>query len=292
MITKFKNWLNKPYYSPINSTYNLIISSAFGLIVTIFLIVFQPFNIHLLGKNVVLFCLGYGLISVLTIVFVLNFLPLIFKNYFEPDTRTILKQLILLNITVLVAASIAYPYNTFVRKSINQVYIAGYFEIVSQAYAVGFFPIIFWLYFDEYEIRRIRKKNSNRINESKGFNKSIANEEEIISLTSEKSNNTIDFDINKLVYISSEGNYASFFIDDNKGLKEVIFRITLSKIEEELNTYKHIVRCHKSYIINTKYISEYSGNARGYLIKTDKTNFDIPVSRRFTKKDLESFLTL
>lgn len=190
MLNKIKNWLNKPYYSPINNTYKLIIAIAFGLIVTLFLIIFQPFNIHLLGKNAALFCLGYGVISVLTIVFILFFLPLIFKKYFSPDTRTILKQLILLNLTVIVAASIAYPYNTFVRKAINQENIAGYFKIVSQAYAVGFFPIIFWLYFDEYQIRKIRKKNSEKINRSKTFNSNFKEEENFVTITSENQTTT------------------------------------------------------------------------------------------------------
>lgn len=291
MIDQIKFWLNKPYYSPIYTTYNIIIGISFGIIISIFLIVFQPFRIHLLGENLVLFCLGFGCIATFSIIFILYFLPKIFKTYFNPETRTILKQLILLNIAIIVTASISYPYNIYIRKSIDQEYIAGYFQILAYSYTIGFFPIIFWLYYDEYEIRRIRKSNSQKINNKKEFNLSFTEEENLKTFQSDQSNSTLEIDTNKIVYISSEGNYASFFMDTPKGLKEVIFRITLTQISEELSNQKNIIRCHKSYIINSKYISEYSGNARGYIIKTSKTTFEIPVSRKFSKKDLELFLT-
>lgn len=291
VIENIIKWLNKPYYSPIYSTYNIIISVVFGLIVSLFLIVFQPFRIHLLGENLVLFCFGFGAISTLSIILILYFLPKLCKNFFNPETRTVLKQLILLNITVITIGSISHPYNIYIRKSIQQEYIAGYFKILSYSYAIGFFPILFWLYFDELELRRKRRKTSAYINQHNHFNVNIVQEEALFSFTSSQSNNDITIDINKLIYISSEGNYASFFIDEPTGVKEILFRTTLSKIEQDLKDYKNIVRCHKSYIINTRYISEYSGNARGYLIKTTKTDFNIPISRRFSKNDLKDFLT-
>lgn len=290
MINKIKNWLNRPYYSQISNTYNIIVSVAIGIVVSLFLIIFQPFRIHLLGENLVIFCLGYGLIAILSVNLVLYTIPKIFKDYYNPDSRTILKQLILLNLVVLVSATISYPYHLYIRNSINQEQIAGYFLIITQTYSIGLFPILLWLYYDEQQLRKKRKINTEKINKDKNFRNEVTDQEEIITLKSEKSNNIISIDINKIVYISSEGNYASFFIHDVNGLKENIFRVTLSQIIKELNGYKNIVRCHKSYIINTRYIKEYSGNARGYLIKTTKSNLEIPVSRKFKKEDLEKIL--
>ncbi|CAL2108898.1 putative HTH LytTR-type domain-containing protein [Tenacibaculum sp. 190130A14a] len=283
--------MNKPYYSPIYSTYNLIVSVVFGLIVSLFLIVFQPFRIHLLGENLVLFCFGFGCISTISIILILYFLPKLCKAFFNPETRTVFKQFILLNVTVITIGTISYPYNIYIRQSIGQEQIAGYLQILSYSYAIGFFPILFWLYFDEIELRKKRKKTTKYINEHNHFSTNIIHEESLFSFTSLQSNNQITLDINKLIYISSEGNYASYFIDEPTGVKEILFRTTLSKIEQDLKAYKNIIRCHKSYIINTRYISEYSGNARGYLIKTTKTDFNIPISRRFSKNDLKDFLS-
>ncbi len=290
MINKIKNWLNRPYYSEISNAYNFIVSVVIGTIVFLFLIIFQPFRIHLLGENLIVFCLGYGLIAFISVNLVLYIIPKIFKNYYNPDTRTVLKQLILLNIVVLVSATISYPYHKYIRESINQEHVAGYFLIIVHTYSIGLFPILLWLYFDEQQLRKRRKVNTYKINKDRKNRNKIIDQKEIITLKSEKSNTNISIDINKVAYISSEGNYASFFIDDVNGLKENIFRITLSQIIKELNQYKNIVRCHKSYIINTRYIKEYSGNARGYLIKLNKYNLEIPVSRKYKKEDLEKIL--
>ena len=102
----------------------------------------------------------------------------------------------------------------------------------------------------------------------------------------------IGFDINNLIYITSQGNYASFFLkkENSYDLKEEILRVTLSKIESNLKNYSSIIRCHKSYIINTSYIDDITGNARGYLLKSKFLSFEIPVSRKFSKNSLFGLL--
>ena len=59
-----------------------------------------------------------------------------------------------------------------------------------------------------------------------------------------------------------------------------------NKIESFLKDYDFIIRCHKSYIVNTKYVNKVTGNARGYLLKCNILDFYIPVSRKFSKKSL------
>ncbi len=90
-----------------------------------------------------------------------------------------------------------------------------------------------------------------------------------------------------LIYITSQGNYASFYIKEKNGLvKEKILRVTLQKINTDLEPFSRIIRCHKSYIVNTAYVTDITGNARGYLLKINCINFSIPVSRSFSKKSL------
>lgn len=291
MITKIINWLNKPYYSPIFSTYNLLISVLFGLIVTLFLIIFQPFRVHLLGENLVVFCFGFGLISTFSLIFILSTIPKVFKNYFNPESRTIFKQFILLNISVITIASIAYPYNTYIRQSINQVYIAGYFKILLYSYAIGIFPILFWLYFDELISRKNRKIISNEVNLLKK-EKEINNSNELITLTSKDTKDIISFNLDYLIYIKSEGNYVTIYTLDNDLIKEKVFRTTLNKLTEEFSLQNNIIRCHKSYIVNTNYIDSFSGNARGYFIKIYGSYIKIPVSRKYKKEDLKKFISI
>ena len=67
-------------------------------------------------------------------------------------------------------------------------------------------------------------------------------------------------------------------------------RVTLTKIIENLKEYPNIIRCHKSYIINSDYVLDISGNARGYLLKIKFISINVPVSRSFSKQSLQSLI--
>ena len=101
---------------------------------------------------------------------------------------------------------------------------------------------------------------------------------------------SIKIETKNLLYITSQGNYASFFVKDDKEIKEKILRTTLAKIDNAFRDNPKIIRCHKSYIINTNYIEDITGNARGYLLSIKDVETTIPVSRNFSKQSLESFL--
>ena len=160
-------------------------------------------------------------------------------------------------------------------------------------FLVGAIPVLFLVYINE---KNLRIKRIKRVAELKNFKikkqlakENILNNKIIIHSDNKKEN--ICFNIDNLVYITSQGNYASFYLkEDNGSLKEKILRVTLSKIESELDNYTKVIRCHKSYIVNTKFIDDISGNARGYLLKSTIIPFDIPVSRSFSKQSLMSFL--
>lgn len=288
MLKQIINWLNNPYYIPNFSAYNVIISAAFGLIVSVFLIIFQPFRIPLLGDYVELFCIGYGLISTITLLLLLYLLPIIFKSFFDPEKRTVFKQFILLNIIIIIIGSFSWYYNLIVRSSINQEIIAGYFKMLLYTYVVGFFPMFFWVYFDELILRKRREKRSREI--IKTGVESLDDQINEIQVFGDNNKGSITFDLNKLIYISSFGNYASFYIDTKKGVKELTIRKTLTNIISELKENENIIRCHKSYIINSFYMDAISGNARGYFLSTLLTSDKIPVSRKINKENLKKLI--
>jgi len=68
-----------------------------------------------------------------------------------------------------------------------------------------------------------------------------------------------------------------------------LIRISLRKVEKQLAGFDNIIRCHRSHIINAQNIDKMSGNARSYNIHFNKLEFQIPVSRNFPQKMLESF---
>ena len=64
----------------------------------------------------------------------------------------------------------------------------------------------------------------------------------------------IIFSTDSLAYIKSQGNYACFYIYNNKKLEEQVLRNTLGNITNDLKQYPNFIRCHKSYIVNIQKI--------------------------------------
>jgi DNA-binding LytR/AlgR family response regulator len=60
-------------------------------------------------------------------------------------------------------------------------------------------------------------------------------------------------------------------------------RVTLKKIEGQV-VDNDIVRCHRSYIVNTNVDFTVHGNSNGYWLKSDLVEHSIPISRSIGKE--------
>ncbi|RLD23310.1 MAG: hypothetical protein DRI70_09580 [Bacteroidetes bacterium] len=93
------------------------------------------------------------------------------------------------------------------------------------------------------------------------------------------------FSINleNLVYVEAQENYSKIVWTDNDEVKEKLLRVTLKKIEDQV-VDDAIVRCHRSYIINTKVNFTILGNSNGYCLESDLLKHTIPISRSIGKE--------
>lgn len=285
------SWLRKPYFF-INSTKeNFLICLSGGFIIFLFLITFRPFGIIYIKNNIFYYTGGFGLVTFgVLVVFFLVF-PLIFKKFFKDENFTVGKNIVLL-LTIIIFISIAnWYYNSLVQNTDNITLLTlKHFFIYT--FSLAIFPIIILTYLSEKMYRKHREKVSKNIMETtkQKVRKPTDNKDINIKMFSENNKDFVAFSLNNLIYISSEGNYASLYLNYNNKIEEKLIRNTLTNINNTLESYKNIIRCHKSYIINTAYLNTISGNARGYYLSFNKINKEIPVSRKFSKKDLENLL--
>jgi len=89
--------------------------------------------------------------------------------------------------------------------------------------------------------------------------------------------------LNKLVYVEAQENYSKIVWTENEKVKERLLRVTLKKIEDQIRD-DAIVRCHRSYIINTKVDFTILGNSNGYCLESDLLRHSIPISRSIGKE--------
>lgn len=89
--------------------------------------------------------------------------------------------------------------------------------------------------------------------------------------------------LKKLLFVEAQENYSRIVWMDNNKLQQHLLRVTLKKIEEQI-VNDHIVRCHRSYIINTLVPFKILGNSNGYHLRSDLFPDTIPISRSMGKK--------
>lgn len=86
-----------------------------------------------------------------------------------------------------------------------------------------------------------------------------------------------------IVYIEVEVNHTTFFAKNVTGLllPPVRVRIPLSEVEEELNI-DVFVRCHRNFIVNSKYATHYSGKkTKGQLKMLNDNKLLIPYTGNY-----------
>ena len=104
-------------------------------------------------------------------------------------------------------------------------------------------------------------------------------------ITRIKTDTKEEFVINlrNLVYVEAQENYSKIVWTDNKTIREKLLRVTLKLIEAQVVDHV-IVRCHRSYIINTHVGFTVLGNSNGYQLKSDLIEHTIPISRSIGKE--------
>jgi len=154
-------------------------------------------------------------------------------------------------------------------------------QFISITFAVGFFPSIFLVFYLEQRLRRKNLQLSKRANLQLELHSKNNSEIEELSFYSQNPPINIKFD--DFLCVKSMGNYVTLYFLEDSQLKKEIIRLTMKKIEENLLDNKNIFRCHKSYFVNLNKVVTTSGNARALYLHFNELDFQIPVSRNFSK---------
>jgi DNA-binding LytR/AlgR family response regulator len=289
IIKYFVNWLKVPYFSTNSLNVNLLLAFAAGIFTFIIFYILKPFGIdkyHL--NNYFLYSAGFGIITIICIIFFIQIIPYYFFQKLGLRKKwTILKEIIFELLLVSAMAILFYIYSFYVQEtdSIPLISLSKFFKIT---FSVAFFTYLFLVYvLKKIEKIILIKKTAKKITLT-----SFTKKEKGVIFYSSNKKESISIELDQLVYINSEANYVSFFLLKEGKVKEVILRSTLKNVMNELNDYHFVVRCHKSFIVNMQHIISYSGNTKGYFLNSELLKNPIPVSRNFTKKDLDDLINL
>ena len=110
-----------------------------------------------------------------------------------------------------------------------------------------------------------------------------------MTINSDTQKDSFSGEISSILYVASEGNYSQVFYKVNNSVGKKLIRISMKNIEEQIEQFNTLVRCHRSYFVNIRNVKNVMGNARSSYIILNDVDFQVPVSRNFSRELLLKF---
>jgi hypothetical protein len=103
-------------------------------------------------------------------------------------------------------------------------------------------------------------------------------------------NEHVTLEISHLLYIEAVGNYVKVLckakrqsralaLQENNEVHTHMLRATMKQMEDELQAYPMIVRCHRAFMVNLAQVEQISSNSRAMQLVMRHSHDAIPVSR-------------
>jgi two-component system LytT family response regulator len=125
----------------------------------------------------------------------------------------------------------------------------------------------------EQAVERLRKRNAKDRNNTLNVLKENMKDGALEKIAVPDAQTIRFLNLSDIIYFKADNTYTDILFDD--GNKLTISR-TLKNIEDTLHGTADFFRCHKSYIINARYMTEYIKSDGGYLLLKGK--HQVPVS--------------
>jgi len=271
--------LVQKYPAPRPVLKSLIIAVLSGLFIALFLLYFEPFNLHLnTDGNKVFHMSFFGCITTFVLLFFLFVFPVLLPNLFSDKNWKLGYQMILNMLILIVIAT----FNSIYSNYMNSIPFGwdSYWLILSRTSVLGILPIAFITFSDYYlKVKSSLNSASNIIKNKKEFLKDL--KEVTHQISTDLKSETFSFKENDFNYAVAVGNYIDMCSLDENTLKKVTYRITLSSFEIQVKESSNLIRCHRSYLVNLNKVKNISGNAQGLKLELINQSEIIPVSRKY-----------
>lgn len=265
-----------PYYLD-NDRRNLWFSAGLGLFVTVNLTLFLPMEwIHIqkwIITGIIIFSVLYSHIV---------WLPKLFPGLIVPDKWTVGKYMLAtfwqLVVIGWLSSVILFALGLYPGYSFKIVVIYFFLNMVIYgAVSIVVFTFIIRTVMLKNNLRKAMKANEElrRLVPVRDDHTDLEAGE--VTLQSETSD-TVTLDPAALLYVEADDNYVTFYWATKGLVSSKMIRANLKSIEAQL-PFAHIIRCHRSYLVNAQAIVHVEGNTNGYRLSLRGTSEQIPVSR-------------
>jgi len=271
-----------------NPSYYLKLSIVIGIVLTIFVYTFDPYDNYLAIPKyeipIKIIQLGYGINTafVIYVLYWLLFRKLGFANEHRP-WKTYHHWLLLVAI-MSIAGFTGTVYHRFMMD-VGEVDTNYYlFVTIPRSIIISVPLFVITILLDQLytnkttpEVVKNASSNVEVSKEEKEIDKKIVLKSPII-------NQSIEIIPSQIGYIKASGNYVEIYSVGDK--KSQLLRAPLRFVAAHLKSYDFIIKCHRQYYVNVHKINSHKGNLQRIMLSLEDVKDTIPVSKSFTKKVL------
>jgi hypothetical protein len=264
------SFLNREYYLPRTIRLRLLISIGFSLVILLILHLFTPFGMHNIKTIPERFLVAFGYSF---ITFIVWFCSLSLLMLFHINQARSWHILLLILLIQFLTGIICTVYNNIIFS--NPYYFEFFLDFHIFVLLTGIIPTTMLILFLETSFYKKQFSGKNLYHAH-----SNEKNENIITIEDENPEKSIDLIPREIVSISSMDNYIKIELQRNgEKLKPVVLRNTLKSVEYKICELEYFMRCHRSHIINLKWVKEVSGNSLTKKCIMQIGNSAIPISR-------------
>ena len=255
------------------------ISTAFIILA---IAIFKPFGLdaerwqtflHLLGLFVL------GLFSCFITEVILQFIVHLPRSYERGINYIISRNLRFQLINTLLVALLICLYRHFVMSSLvesNRLSLSNYIETLAIIAFLSFAIGLYW----RFKFRN--KYLAMELEELRQLNKELKEMQEPrlqeLTLTG-TTNESVTLQISHLLYIEAVGNYVKVNHLHDGQVRSDMLRTTMKQMEETLQDYPMIVRCHRSFLVNLGQVEQIVSHSGSTQLLIRQCHESLPVSR-------------
>ncbi|SEA28073.1 transcriptional regulator, LytTR family [Prevotella sp. tc2-28] len=255
------------------------ISTAFIILA---IAIFKPFGLdaerwqtflHLLGLFVL------GLFSCFITEVILRHIVRMPRSYDRGINYIISRNLRFQFINTLLVALLICLYRHFVMSSLvesNRLSLSNYIETLAIIAFLSFAIGLYW----RFKFRN--KYLAMELEELRQLNKELKEMQEPrlqeLTLTG-STNESVTLQISHLLYIEAVGNYVKVNHLHDGQVRSDMLRTTMKQMEETLQDYPMIVRCHRAFLVNLGQVEQIVSHSGSTQLLIRQCHESLPVSR-------------
>lgn len=261
---------------------NLRLYLSIILGIFLFLLFFQPFPVDAFDfNNSLLFIAGICAILFIFLVVAGMLFPRFIRYDQQEDHLPILPSYIG-GFGYLVLSTLAL---TFYLRYVGHIEIT--FFIVFKTVLISGAGLIILRINKTFKIQRtqietLARENTKYAQQLDECGNNVTND--IITLASDYGQEDFLLEISQIILLKSADNYVEVVYLEEEAIKKKLIRNTLKNIEGQLRTYTGFMRCHRSYIVNTKYVEKLHRRFNNHWLTIDSFDTEVPVSRQYIAK--------